>query len=267
MSKFNTCWDRVARAEIHRQTLTKLWNRPGENDAYTSRAQVDADGTGTFRVVPVDRGWVLPFSFELGEFLYQLRAALDSCIYDAAALHFEQDPPPHEDKWEFVFGSNASEFEQAMRRMKKIIHDDVRGLMESVQPYMTKTARLDEDTWHVGETLWILNDWARIDRHRRLHVCKNALRSGRVTLNLPPGMTQESLTINWRKLLEDECEVARFKIGNYVRGADINVDCQLAFEVIVDETPRCGFGEASTAMMTCVQAVREMFERHFGITR
>ena len=267
MSKFNTCWDRVARAEIHRQTLTRLWNDSDGNDAYTSRVQIGDDGTGTLLVEPVYRSWVLPFSFELGEFLYQLRAALDSCIYDAAALHFKQDPPPHEDKWEFVFRSEPAEFEKAMGRMKNIVPDDVRGLMESVQPYTTKTARLDQHTWRIGETLWILNNWARIDRHRRLHVCKNALSSAKIALNLPPGMTEEFLTVNWGNLLEDESEVASFKIANYVPGTKIDMDCKLAFQVIIDETPRFGFGEASSAMMTCVQVVREMFEQHFGITR
>jgi hypothetical protein len=94
MLPFGTCWHRVARAEIHRQTLTKLWNSFNEKSAYVSRAYVDNDGTGKFLITPVERDWMLPFSLEFGEFLYQLRGALDACVYDAAALHFGENPPP-----------------------------------------------------------------------------------------------------------------------------------------------------------------------------
>lgn len=82
---------------------------------------------------------------------------------------------------------------------------------------------------------------------------------------MPERMTQEFFSFNGGTLLEDECEVARFKIANYTRGTDVYVDCQLAFEVIVNESPKSSLKEASNAMMTAVQVVREMFERHFGL--
>jgi hypothetical protein len=35
-------------------------------------------------------------------------------------------------------------------------------LMESVQPYTTLTTTLDGNTWYVGKTLEVLNNWARM---------------------------------------------------------------------------------------------------------
>jgi hypothetical protein len=137
--------------------------------------------------------------------------------------------------------------------------------MESVQPYTTLTTTLDGNTWYVGKTLEVLNNWARIDRHRKLHFAGTAISSGRVSLILPERMTQEFFSFNGGTLLEDESEVARFKIANYTRGTDVYVDCQLAFEVIVNESPKSSLKEASNAMMTAVLVVREMFERHFGL--
>lgn len=145
MLSFGTCWHRVARAEIHRQTLTKLWNSFNEKSAYVSRAYVDNDGTGKFLITPVERDWMLPFSLEFGEFLYQLRGALDACVYDTAALHFGQNPPPDEHQWEFKVAPSPAKFKESISRIKRL-PDDVRLLMESVQPYTALTTTLDGNT-------------------------------------------------------------------------------------------------------------------------
>lgn len=106
-SPFQTCWDRVDRAEIHRKASIDIWNALHDDDVYESHAEIDSDGNGRFFLTPVKRDWILPLSFELGELLYQLRGAIDSCVYDAAILKFGKNPPPDEEKWNFPLTADA----------------------------------------------------------------------------------------------------------------------------------------------------------------
>jgi hypothetical protein len=268
-SPFNTCWERVERAEVHRQSLTKLWNGLDTDKAYASQGNMRSDGTGEFFITPVDRDWLLPFSLQFGEMLYQLRGALDSCVYDAAVLKFSQNPPPDEQKWEFVFGSDAIKFNESVKRMKKL-PDDVRGLIESVQPYTGMTGT-DEDQgvqWHIGQTLGILNDWARIDRHRKLHMVGTAISGGHLSLGVPEGMFIEYCNFfTDRDILENKSKIAEFKIGNYVPHTKIHMQPRFTFAITVNETPRVALQDIAMAMGMSVSIVRELFERHFGISR
>jgi hypothetical protein len=265
---FQTCWDRVARAEFHRQALIGIWNGLDTSKVYETTGDVGNDGTGKIFIRTVQRDWLLPFSLQFGEMLYQLRAALDSCVYDAAILKFTQDPPPDKEKWEFVVGADAAKFEEAMRRMKKIIPNDVRGLIEAVQPYARTACRFEDKEFDLGQILEILNNWARIDRHRRLHLAGTAITDGGLRIGLPEGMTLESCDLlTGEHLLEHEGEIARFKIANFVPGTKVHVQPHFTFEITVDETPRLRLQEISLAMGVAVQAVREIFEKHFNITR
>jgi hypothetical protein len=130
---FQTCWERIERAEFHRQSIINLWSSFDTSEAYTSRPEVDNDGTGRFILEPVKRDWELPFSLELGEMLYHLRSALDSCVYDAAILKFK-DPPPNPKQWQFPITSDPADFKEAIRHMKDI-PPDIATILERVQGY------------------------------------------------------------------------------------------------------------------------------------
>jgi hypothetical protein len=230
---------------------------------------VKDDGTGQFFIRTVQRDWLLPFSLHFGEMLYQLRAALDSCVYDAAVLHFKQDPPPDQEKWEFVFGANATKFEKALRRMEKIIPQNIRDLIEAVQPYKGAVCTLpDGGYFDLGAVLEMLNNWARIDRHRRLHLVGTAITDGTITVAVPEGMTVEDAQFTTEQhVLEHEHEILSFRIGNFIPGTKVNVEPRFTFEITVDETPRVRLQDAASGMLFALQAVRESFERHFGIKR
>jgi hypothetical protein len=261
---FETCWHRVARAEVHRQALTQLWNGIDTQNSYISHAEINDDGTGKLFITPVKQDWLLPFSLQFGEMLYQLRGALDSCVYDAAVLKFGQSPPPDAEKWNFPFTADPSKFKEAMKRMKKI-PDDIRGLIEAVQPYKAATGHHEGKDWDIGQTLEILNNWARIDRHRKLHLAGTACTSGNLQIILPSGMTLEYCNFVERTILEDKSEIAQFKIANFIPAGRAFMNPQFTFQVVVNETPRCLLSDISTAMMLSVQVIRESFERHFGL--
>jgi hypothetical protein len=265
-SPFKTCWDRVDRAEVHRQSLAKLWNGLDTNSDYVSSAKMNDDGTGKFFITPVKTDWLLPFSLEFGEMLYHLRSALDSCVYDAAILELKSDPPPDEQKWMFPVAADPAKFAEAVKRMPKIT-DDMRRILETVQPYTTTTGTHEGKQWDIGPVLSILNDWARIDRHRKLHLVGTTLIDGKLGIGRPPEMAVEYCNFMQGNILEDQGEIAEFKLSNFVPGTKIHMDTQFTLKITVDETPRCELEDISIAMMLSVQVVREIFERHYGIKR
>jgi hypothetical protein len=52
-------------------------------------------------------------ALDLGEFLYQLRAALDACIHQAAILESGKDPHPDEKALEFPICVSSEEFKNS----------------------------------------------------------------------------------------------------------------------------------------------------------
>lgn len=265
---FDTCWDRVARAEVHRQSLIQKWNGLETNDVYTSDAKVDDNGTGKFFIHTIKRDWLLPFSLQFGEMLYQLRSALDSCVYDAAVLEFKRYPPPDEEHWNFPICATAAKFKEATRRMKKLT-GDMRRLLEAVQPYSGATGKAEGMEWDLGQTVNILNEWARIDRHRKLHLVGTAVSEGNLGFRLPRGMRVESCDFQVGEcLIEHDTEIARFRISNYIPGTKVYVNAKFAFEIVVDEVPRMTrLQDAALAMGWSVSGIRESFEKHYGVTR
>jgi hypothetical protein len=153
--------------------------------------------------------------------------------------------------------------------MKKIIPENLRGLIEAVQPYACIACRFEGNEFDLGKTLEILNHWARIDRHRKLHLVGTAVIDGILNIGVPEGMTIESVDFgdSGEHLIEDDHELATFKIGNFVPGTQIHMQPKFTFDIVVDETPRVRLQEMALAMGVSVQAVRESFERHYGITR
>lgn len=265
---FDTCWDRVGRAELHRESLTQIWDGLDPHDVYASEGKIRDDGTGELFITPVKRDWLLPFSLEFGEVLYHLRAALDSCVYDAAVLKFSQDPPPDEEKWQFPVCATQPKFNDAVGRMKNM-PKDISALLETMQPYAAATGRHEGMEWDLGATLAILNDWARIDRHRHLHLVGSAVTDGYLSMGIPEGtqMSIEYCDFIGGDVLEHENQIARFKISNWLPGSQIHVQPHFTLDIAVDETPRCRLSEISMAMSLSVEAVRAAFKRHFNIVR
>lgn len=246
--------------------LINRWNAFDTTQAYASRPEVDDDGTGRFFLEPVKLDWTLPFSLELGEMLYQLRSALDSCVYDAAILKFGSDPPPNAQQWQFPITSDPSDFKEAIRRMKGI-PPDITAIIERVQGYSGLACRFEGKQFDFGPTLIALNDWARIDRHRKLHLVGTALTGGNLVIGHPVEMGIEYCNFIGGEVLENQSEIARFKISNFLPGTTLHFQPAFTLEIMVNEDPRVRLQEMALAMGIGVSAIREMFETHFGITR
>ena len=77
---------------MHHREIAEIWEAFLQKDEpYSTVVYVDHDGEGRISVYAND----LPdeLSLEFGELLYQLRATLDSLVYELAIIDSGQDPP------------------------------------------------------------------------------------------------------------------------------------------------------------------------------
>src|SRR5437870_11622493 len=114
MRPFEGSWQRIERADAHRKTLAETWNSFIDDDPYSFSVRMEHDGTGRIWVRPNYPALPAIFSLELGELLYQLRAALDGCVYDAAILETRQNPPPDEQDLAFPICSSPESFDMPL---------------------------------------------------------------------------------------------------------------------------------------------------------
>ena len=170
LRSFIGCLERVARAQAHAAAFAKAWSDFLDDDPYDTHLEISEDGTGTIAVVPRYEPLPAVFSLELGEILYQLRAALDGAIYACAIEETGQDPPPNSRDLEFPICATAEHFKKVDRKIRPLTGER-REIVEACQPY-NMVPNLDPEIAFLSphRTLAILNDWARKDRHRTLHV-------------------------------------------------------------------------------------------------
>lgn len=262
---FQTCRLRSDRAGLHAKTLAELWKSRNTASSYATRIDFQDDGTGEIFVTPVEMNWFFKFSLLYGEMLYHFRAALDSCIYDAAVLASGKNPPPNKDALMFPICTSAGNFKDSARRIAPL-PDELKSFVEAVQPYNRMVLSNNLGDWKIGETLGITGSWSIIDRHRTLHLVGSFPTSGRIEIIPPPDMTLDELVFDGTGTLENESKVGTCKIGNFRRGHKMQVKTELVFEIAVDEGGETIIvTNSAPAMLICVWEILSKFEKHFGI--
>jgi hypothetical protein len=183
---------------------------------------------------PTPHDW----SLELGEILYHLRAALDGAIYQSAIIESGQDPPPRYNKLEFPIYSCPSEFAKYAHRKIGTLSPKCREFIESVQPYHTPDLQAKLMVLNVNRNLGIINDWARKDRHRTLHVVGAWASRANPQLRLPPSATLQYLHVTRDGFLDKGREIATFAIEGYRPGINVQGNPDLMIDVAVNENPK-----------------------------
>jgi hypothetical protein len=268
MSPFESCWERIRRADAHRDTFAAIWNEfIDEEGAYTTRLDMDDNGTGILYVRAV-RDLPASLSLELGEMIYQLRAALDGVVYIAASLDTGQNPPPDKNWLEFPICDSAGDFKKRARYIAPL-SDERKRIVESVQPYNAPKLDPELEVYNFNRTLGILNDWARIDRHRRLHVVGSWASNVNPLIRVPKGVSITDITSVASGFLGDQTIIARFTLDGYRSGMNVQANPNLSIDVAVDEVPRPAadsdtLGHRTFAMLRATDHVVRKVEESFG---
>lgn len=238
MNRFQGCWKRIERAEAHGNAFAKICNSIVDDpNSYHAIVRVNDDGTGTIQIAPRHSDVLMSnASLELGEMLYQLRAALDGSVYECAVSKSGKTPPPEENKLEFPVCSSPRNFHNAARKIAPLSQKQ-RDIIQSVQPYNVGPSALDHKGWSIRRSLGILSDWARIDRHRRLHFVGTWASQAEPILHLPDGGSIVHFTPTASGLLEHESQRAVFRLTGWIPGMRVEAKPNILIKIEIDEAP------------------------------
>lgn len=204
-----------------------------EHQPYVPRVAVDPHGEGVITVEPIDfPGEEL--ALELGEFLYQLRAALDSLVYDTAVIVSGEDPPPNAEDLEFPIRASEAGFKNAAAKIAPLA-DHHRIWIEDIQPYRAEYET--EGLQFSAKALDAINDLARKDRHRGLRLVASWGSQKNPQFDLPDGCTLEWVRVTDDGLFEGEGEIARFKLANWKPGSEMHANPNFMIDVTVEDAP------------------------------
>lgn len=269
MKNFDVARLRLNRAKEHGEAMSNAWNDIPAEQFFRVRAKIDRDGGGSLFV---EQATAIPdiFSLLLGEMLYQMRSALDACIYQAAIYATGQNPPPNEGSYEFPITSDAAKFPNLARLKLKDIPQNLQDAIERVQPYNQPPTLAGPDVVkNLHRSLSILNDLARKDRHRKLHVAGVTPSKLDPKFTFPHGVKLKSLTVHDPATLQDQTVLASFQLDGFTpNSGEVQVNPFLLTLPGLDEPPiRCDasdtFPMRIQEMMNAVDSVICAFESYF----
>lgn len=250
--EFEGCCSRIARAEAHHANLAKTWNEFIDEEPYYAYADIASDGSGHLLVEP--RYSPLPdmFAIELGEFLYQIRAALDASVYAVAIRETGKDPPPNARDLGFPICASLNEFRRQDTRIRPL-RGTRREFIESVQPFNMPDLSPELAVFNFNRMLGVLNHWSIIDRHRRLHVVGSWASDASPKLRLPVGCRLQQIEVREGTILESDGVIASFRLSGFVEGMDVQVNPDVTIGIAVDEAPRpCADNDTLANRMRCM---------------
>lgn len=259
---------RLRRAIAHGERLAQLWNDLPTEYLCTPKARVGPNGWGDLIVTNVgDIPEELPLL--LGEMFYQLRSALDACIYQATVYATKQDPPPNEGKLEFPITHDPNEWKRLAERRLSALPTMIQDAIERVQPYnLQPSCPADQTIKSINRSLGILNDLARKDRHRKLHVVGSFPLDLKPQFNLPKGVVLENLEIQPPSVLRDGTVLAKFHLIGFKEDLQIACNPQFRTNFGCHEQPDpCDstdtFDRRLAEMINAVGSIIAFFEEHY----
>jgi hypothetical protein len=185
MPRFTDSWKRIDRALLHGRAISKGWK-----SIFDPFAQPEIERRGETQYVAkvkLKREDSNDLSLELGEYVYQLRAALDGVAFEVMVLE-TSDPPPKENRVEFPIYDDPERFKNAPFIKYPQFPLEVKDWLESLQPYNLGKSS-DPDTNELTRRLKLLHALSRKDRHRRLHVVIGALSELKPHFRFTPNIT------------------------------------------------------------------------------
>lgn len=230
---FEGCWNRFDRAKTHNEAAVNEWNAYLGREPYDARLIVQSDGHCTLWIEEIEP--VPPLlSVLFGEWAYNLRAALDYCAYAVAVWDSGGlDPPPNHARIQFPIYSDEPSFLREKDRIKKL-SEKHRKMLEAIQPYHGLYGPR-------GTVLYWINQLARIDRHRRLHVVGMTPAESFPLVRVPEGSTVTFEDVE-PSFVEGEAVVARFQVSPHSPGDKVEANPNTVFDVeikeLADQRPR-----------------------------
>lgn len=211
---------RLSRAGDHCREFGRFWADYLQQRLHSMVRDARADGTVTStlaRAIPIPTS----LSLEFGEAVYELRAALDNCLYAVAVVVSGQNPPPNAQRLEWPIRANPAEWESQRSRLRELPSEIVDAL-EAIQPYKAECP-----DWNC---LKILHDLARVDRHRAAHALGLYVASVRVRFDVHEVAVEYLADVG---IVQEGETLARLRLADGVSLTPENFDLNLEFDVDV----------------------------------
>jgi hypothetical protein len=211
---FRDVWARIDRAEVHKREAMDIWAEYLGDEPYD--ITLDVDDTGHARLwVDVLNEPPRELSIVFGEYLQNLRTALDYCVLAVAAHDTGQDPPPHEGDLMFPVCITEAAWEKSGSRLRGFTEQHRTWVMQ-MQPFRGPNPR---DT-----AVYVLNDLARKDRHRRLHAVGAWVAQTRPAVNAPAAKTVTWDRVVQSELIEGPTVLVEFTVHPYAEGDTVEAN-------------------------------------------
>jgi len=244
---------RLNRAEVHSETFGHVWETYLDSRPHRLGREKGPDGTVILRLL---RLHPLPveLSILLGEFLYELRAALDNCLYAVAVITSGQNPPPEHGRLEWPIRTSASDWASQASRYRSL-PEKVVARLEVIQPYNAEIPG-----WN---SLGLLHELARVDRHRSAHGI--ALYLSELDVRVESRQV-ETLYVAPPGLVDDGEELIRIRVAEGLELSPDIFDVNLEFDVDVSTMqeaigpsglPGRPWGSLDNRLRALVKATRE----------
>ncbi len=160
---------RLDRAADHFKSFGDAWTDHLASRPHRMDFDIDEDGHGRVLFLKLHDP-PATLSLILGEFLYELRAALDNALYAVAIIDSGQNPPPKASQLEWPICTTPKSWESHRRRRLSALSEDLVSDLHLIQPFQA-----DYPAWN---SLMILHDMARADRHRAVHLVTSFAANG-----------------------------------------------------------------------------------------
>lgn len=272
--RFKNSWSRIERATSHLAEFQAEWNRVAGQNHFDSLIRYDkhsgwyiASLTADYATRESIRKTTLPLI--LGEYAYQLRAALDGLIWDAITFTQGTEPPADANRLEFpILNGKVRNFKDC-GFLKFPFPDKLKIWLESIQPDSAEKPVGHPDRGLAG-ALEDVHNLARLDRHRRLRIIAAFPTELYANIIFEPleGFTvigREGLPCN---ILGEEYDLLRFKVES-ATGAPprkIRIETGAKFEIFFEDlvTYRdMPSGERMGNLCAAIEYVVKRFEDEF----
>ena len=203
---------KLARGQEHAQAIKDEMAAWMNRHPYNITQQPNSDSTRYSLILRENEAapflrWTLIF----GDFLNNLRSALDYLVYSVAMFESKSSLPPYEGNLAFPLAKSQPEFIETARRRLGDISLPVQAVFERFQPY-------NRPHPHLPPLLGILRDCNNRDKHRLVKLIYGGSWGGKVSLEgmMPVGANCE-LTANLGEL-KDGAEIVAVTIDRPAPG-------------------------------------------------
>jgi hypothetical protein len=244
-----------------------MWEGLGQPEAHSVRIEVNDEGTIGVAKTKLPQIPENDIALEFGEFFYQLRAALDSLIYQALVYVEGVDPPTNGDKSEFPICIDKAKFNSNSVN-RSPFPPELRDWLRSIQPYVVTD--VSNPNYELARYLKLLHDCARLDRHRRLHLIGTAVFEVGAKFRASPEVTISAVEFIGANLFEEEAEFLRFSISGFMGTGEhrkIQLESQFGVQIAIKDLPVPEGSTLAREMSLLVEAVKfvaNKFTESFG---